>query len=181
MAHLVFTYGTLLSGCGNHAVIAAGELIGEAITTATYAMVSLGGFPGVIPGGETAIAGELYSVSDATLIHLDRLEGNGHFYTRIERTVTLTDGRMRTAWIYELPESHLDHEAIESGSWREWEATHCAAPMPWEMEPELDEAMCEGCDVNVAVKQVMDLELCRSCARIFAEDEEDDLEDGRVA
>ena len=60
----VFVYGTLLSGFGNHARLLAGrsKMIGEAQTYAEYTMVSLGGFPGVIEGGDTSIQGEVYEV-----------------------------------------------------------------------------------------------------------------------
>jgi len=45
-------------------------------------MFSLGSFPGVVRGGETAIEGEVYEVDAATLAGLDQLEGHPHFYRR---------------------------------------------------------------------------------------------------
>lgn len=182
MTHLVFVYGTLLSGCGNHRVIARGERIGEAVTDASFHMVSLGGFPGVIDGGEQVIAGEVYRVDDVTLAGLDQLEGNGHFYTREERRVVTTAGEVFEAWIYLLPARYLDHEGIESGSWR----THVASrPRPtrrwWDepattADPEPDELLCEGCDSAPIEIHVLGLDLCESCARHFVCDVDDDSE-----
>ena len=202
MAHLVFVYGTLLTGCGNHRVIEAGDLVGPAITDAEYTMISLGGFPGVIEGGRVAVAGELYRVSDTTLASLDQLEGNGNFYTRIEREITTTDGELVTAWVYCLPAHYLtDHSVIESGSWREhlrrnppkfqawietaWtdddasdnvdasdDASDWNGSYPWE-EEQL-EIMCAGCDTREARVNVIGMDLCCDCAKLFGSDEEGD-------
>ena len=187
MAHLVFVYGSLLRGLGNHRVIADGELLGEGVTDANYHMVSLGGFPGVIEDGKTAIVGELYRVSDATLRGLDQLEGNGSFYTRVQRTITLTDGRTRTAWIYLLPaeRGYLDNDPVETGSWREYHQRtrrtwwHAAETVYTDDEPELDdhmEVMCEGCETQEATTELYGMQLCRDCVRLLTDDFDTDGE-----
>ena len=194
MTHLVFTYGSLLTGLGNHRVIAAAELIGEAITEAGWTLVSLGGFPGAIEGGEIAIVGELYRVSDATLANLDQLEGNGSFYTRLERKIITTDGREHTAWIYALPSENLNRTIVESGDWREFHALQSPArswfsvstqddtsddddaerygePYPWEIDD--DAIVCEGCECRDATTHAIGLDLCRECARLFVYDDDE--------
>ncbi len=193
MTHLVFTYGSLLTGLGNHRVIAAGELVGEAITEAGWTLVSLGGFPGAIEGGEIAIVGELYRVDDATLAGLDQLEGNGSFYTRVERKIITTDGRERIAWIYALPSENLNRTIVESGDWREFHALRAprrsewfsvstsyddsdddvhADPYPWENDED-DVITCEGCECRDATTKAIGLDLCRECARLFISDDDE--------
>jgi len=74
-----FVYGSLKQGHGNHTILAQSDtakLVEEATTEPIYTMYSLGFFPGVVEGGDTAIIGEIYEVSDAeTKRRLDSLEG----------------------------------------------------------------------------------------------------------
>lgn len=60
-------------------------------------MFSLGGFPGVVPGGDTVIEGEVYEVDAAILVMLDQFEGHPRFY---RRTLLQLDGgdRRPTCW-----------------------------------------------------------------------------------
>lgn len=70
-------------------------------------MKSLGSFPGVIEGVKPGahIYGELYEVTcPQTMKNLDRLEGNGSFYTRYETEIVLPKtGQEFCAWMYQLP------------------------------------------------------------------------------
>lgn len=86
----VFVYGTLLSGEPNHRLLARAEFVGEARTEPAFELVDLGAFPAMIPGGRSAIAGEVYTVDGPTLTNLDRLEGHPRFYIR--QTIRLDDG-----------------------------------------------------------------------------------------
>jgi gamma-glutamylaminecyclotransferase len=97
--HLVFVYGSLKQGFGNHHFLRTATLL-EATRTGSRAfrMESMGGFPAVVKNGSYAIEGELYEVDDETLRNLDRLEGNGRFYNR--ELVFLSSGH--TAWMYLL-------------------------------------------------------------------------------
>lgn len=119
----VFVYGSLLSGFGNHVLLdrEGAEFIREDLTQPEFTMISLGGFPGVIEGGETAITGEVYEVNDIVERSLDRLEGVCHdnpemgLYRR--KTITLTSGEEALIYIYNgSPRSTTD--LIGSGSWR---------------------------------------------------------------
>lgn len=121
--HFVFVYGSLKSGFGNHDLIRHGNgvFIGEAVTVdSDLDMLSMTAFPAVFRGGEYQIAGEVYAVGNACLASLDRLEGNGHFYTREELPVKVHNrfGLGMTnftvpAWIYMVDAP----SEIESG-WR---------------------------------------------------------------
>jgi gamma-glutamylcyclotransferase (GGCT)/AIG2-like uncharacterized protein YtfP len=113
----VFVYGSLLSGLGNHRVIAHAPFLGTARTLRRYTLVSLGAFPGLLEGGHTAIHGELYAVNDETLAVLDRFEGHPGFYVRMPIALA----RRRPAHAYLLPASRAKRcPAIESGDWRQF-------------------------------------------------------------
>lgn len=111
----VFVYGTLLRGEANHRLLATATFVGAAHTPPQFRMVSLGAFPGILAGGRTAIAGEVYAVDAQTLAALDRLEGHPRFYRRTE--IALEDGTRAHAYV--LPaEGYAGHPGIEVGDWR---------------------------------------------------------------
>ncbi len=111
----VFVYGTLLRGEPNHHLLADAELLGEARTEPVFDLVSLGAFPAMIAGGETAVAGEIYEVDPPTLDTLDRLEGHPRFYRR--RSVRLDDGGEVLAYLL-TPDQARGRPRIDSGDWR---------------------------------------------------------------
>jgi gamma-glutamylaminecyclotransferase len=111
----VFVYGTLLSGEPNHRLLADAALVGAARTEPEFDLVSLGAFPAMVPGGRTAIAGEVYEVDRPTLDALDRLEGHPRFYRR--RAVRLDDGGEVLAYLL-TPDQVRGRPRIESGDWR---------------------------------------------------------------
>lgn len=79
MKKLFLVYGTLKQGHGNHRIIAhpSTKFKGTFATPPNYTLFD-GGFPVVERGGETAIQGELYEVSDAeTIGDVFGLEGCG--------------------------------------------------------------------------------------------------------
>lgn len=97
---LLFVFGTLKAGFGNHVVMqrAGGELVGTA-TLPGYEMFSFGGFPGIRPKQGAVVHGELYTVK--SLRPLDSLEGcherkEDSFFWRTDVQVVLksvvTDG-----------------------------------------------------------------------------------------
>jgi len=118
MKHLVFVYGSLLAGLGNHRLLrdSGARLVCEASTgAARFTMLDLGAFPGVVEGGDQRIAGEIYEVSDACFARLDQLEGYPHFYTR-KRVRTSVGVR---AWIYLLANPRCrSEELVPAGQWR---------------------------------------------------------------
>lgn len=109
--HLVFVYGTLKKGYGNHRLLelSSSKHIADAMTfEAKYTMESLGGCPGVYKNGDEAIWGEVYEVSDLGLKSLDSLEGNGCLYTRELVDVVNSEGEKYKAWMYMLPHDDDD-------------------------------------------------------------------------
>ena len=95
--HRIFVYGSLLRGQANHGLLADSRSVGPAETLPRYTLVDLGEFPGLLAGGTTAVAGEVYAVSAATLAQLDRLEEHPHVYER--RPIALASGEPVEAYL----------------------------------------------------------------------------------
>jgi len=119
MTELVFVYGTLKKGYGNHRVMekAGGVLVEpEARTEPYYSMVNLGSFPGVVAHGKTAIKGEVYKVEE--LQWLDYLEGYPSFYNRVQVPITVGP-TTHVCWMYTLSDLYLDQNPlIADGVWK---------------------------------------------------------------
>ncbi len=77
MPTLLFVYGTLKRGCSNHAQLAGQTFVAPARTLPGFRLHDLGGYPGLYarPDDRDGVGGELWSVDDAALAHLDRFEG----------------------------------------------------------------------------------------------------------
>ncbi len=83
----LFIYGTLKRGGSNHVFLAGQHFLGPARTTPGFTLYSLGDYPGMVraPGDTAGVTGELWSVDDACLAELDRLEGlDEGLYERID-------------------------------------------------------------------------------------------------
>ena len=120
MTNLVFVYGTLKKGFGNHRLLEKSHCLGEAYLPRTK-MVNLGAYPAVIAGGKKEVMGEVYQVDEETLARLDRLEGHPSFYERQQvRVFPLLQGVDHwLAWCYFMPQlSQVKHPTIvEDGIW----------------------------------------------------------------
>ncbi len=111
----IFVYGTLLQGEGNHDLLARAEFLGPMRTAPRFSLHDLGGFPGLVAGGEHAVEGEVYIIGPDTLARLDQLEGHPRFYRRAP--LALEDGT--TVETYLLPRNRVEgRPVIPSGSWR---------------------------------------------------------------
>ena len=117
----VFVYGTLMHGHGNHRLLEHSRFVGKAVSEPVFTMLHMGGCPGIIRSGKTAIHGEVYEVNEATLRRLDQLEGHPSFYERQPLSVTTEDGQILTVMGYVLPDGWLGRASnvVESGMWRE--------------------------------------------------------------
>ncbi|AFY27954.1 gamma-glutamylcyclotransferase family protein [Cyanobium gracile] len=109
---LVFVYGTLKRGHGNHHWLLEAPFLGEAVLP-DVVLHDLGPFPMAVPG-EGVVRGEVYRVDAAGLARLDRLEGYPRLYDR--RPLPLADGRQ--AWVYLGRPHQVRHvSAIADGCW----------------------------------------------------------------
>lgn len=111
----VFVYGTLLSGEPNSHLLERGDLVSKATTEPSFELVSLGAFPGMVAGGETAVRGEVYAVDRWTLTAMDRLEGHPRFYRR--EPIRMDDGTEALAYLLS-GEQAAGKTKIASGDWR---------------------------------------------------------------
>ncbi|MBF0470506.1 MAG: gamma-glutamylcyclotransferase [Gammaproteobacteria bacterium] len=109
----VFVYGTLLKGERNHALLQGATLCGSHRTVPIYRLFHLGNYPGVRPGGQSAILGEVYCIDGRILRALDRLEAYPRVYTR-----KLIPTPWGVAWIYLYQEEGSRARQIPSGDWR---------------------------------------------------------------
>lgn len=114
--HVLFVYGSLLSGEVNHGILAGARFLGEATTEPAFELADLGAYPALVRGGTTAVAGELYAVTTPLLALLDHFEGHPHLYRR--EAVELADGRAAEAYFMD-PLRAAGYPRIGSGRWRE--------------------------------------------------------------
>ena len=114
MEHCVFVYGTLLRGELNHPLLKGAVYVGAHRTEPCFTLYLLGGYPGLVGGGGTAVSGEVYRVDDYGLRRLDRLEGYPRLYGR-----RLMPTRFGRAWVYLYRGTVRDRPVIRSGDWRD--------------------------------------------------------------
>jgi gamma-glutamylcyclotransferase (GGCT)/AIG2-like uncharacterized protein YtfP len=121
---LITVYGSLLEGLGNHGIIADKEQshkLGEHILEGGFKMISLGGFPGLIPDDtvNNKIFVETYEVTDAVYARVERLEGYPSFYGR-----TAVETPFGPSAVYTLPDRYSDRlvPADEDGiiNWKKY-------------------------------------------------------------
>ncbi len=90
---LLFVYGSLKRGRRHHAELGGARFVGVARTLPEYRLLDLGEYP-ALSSGCRSIAGELFEVTEALLVELDRFEGDDY-----ERgAVRLEDGSTALAY-----------------------------------------------------------------------------------
>src|SRR5215831_9216536 len=106
MRELVFVYGTLKRGYGNHHILGDSAFIGEGQTLARCRLFNAG-FPVLRrrlnhDGPWNApVRGELYEVADPEVMRrLDALEGEGRMYHRRKKKIVMATGRTVKAFAY---------------------------------------------------------------------------------
>jgi len=114
MGHRVFVYGTLLRGELNHGLLAGATCLGAHRTEPCFTLYALGGYPGLVAAGTTAVSGEVYGVNGGGLRLLDQLEGYPRLFGR--RLIQTPFGR---AWVYLYRGAVRDRPVIHSGDWRD--------------------------------------------------------------
>jgi len=120
MNHKLFVYGTLLSRESNWShYLKNANFLGIDTIEGEFTMVSLEGFPGVIPTGKGKIKGEVYEVDENTYKGIEYLEGyhldiESRFYDKMK-----VNTKYGKAEMYVLDKTYLVYPVIESGNWRE--------------------------------------------------------------
>lgn len=109
---IVFVYGTLMQGYGNHRHLGPSEFLGkEQVKGKLYDLPY--GFPAATKG-RGIIHGECYNVDDKVLNRLDQLEGHPRFY---ERTKVRLLGNGQAAEMYIFKQELRDAPQILDGKW----------------------------------------------------------------
>ncbi len=100
---LLFVYGTLKQGYGNHRLLNKAEFLGTTQTKDKYILLN-SGFPVMMEPNphlkfpELPVRGEVYRIDrDVHLSNLDALEGEGHMYLR--KLVPLLDEPVVSTYI----------------------------------------------------------------------------------
>jgi gamma-glutamylcyclotransferase (GGCT)/AIG2-like uncharacterized protein YtfP len=107
-------YGSLRKGKGNHRLIQHSNQLSQETVAIPFRMVSLGGFPGLIPTKENQnIIIEVYEVDDSTYRDVERLEGFPRFYQKA--VIETSQGE---AEIYVLEDAYYQkYPSVETGDW----------------------------------------------------------------
>jgi len=87
----IFVYGSLMRGEFNHYLLKNNKFLGAGRTKGEYYFYDLGGFPGIVESGKTAVLGEIYEADCSTIVKLDILESHPQFYRRSR--IELEDGQ----------------------------------------------------------------------------------------
>jgi gamma-glutamylaminecyclotransferase len=91
---LLFVYGSLMRERVHHAELRGARFVGVARTVPAYAVVSVAGYPALVPGKDE-VPGELFDVDARLLQRLDVFEGSA--YRR--GTVVLAGGELADAYL----------------------------------------------------------------------------------
>ncbi len=105
--NLLFVYGTLKKGECREQILASQNFLKNVSTAKRYTLFSVGSYPGLVEGGETAIPGELWAVDDRCMERLDMIEGVSFGLFRRGK-VALEGGGVATTYFYGQSTSGLE-------------------------------------------------------------------------
>lgn len=96
---LLFVYGSLKRGFLHHDLLGASPFVRIANTAPGYRLLLLGEYPALAFDADAtgSVEGELYRVSDALLLELDRFEGCPELYRR--EAIGLDDGSTALSYV----------------------------------------------------------------------------------
>ena len=120
MNTLLFVYGTLKRGCGNHRQLTGQAFIGIARTPPGFRLHDMGGYPGLVTAADATegVTGEVWSVDARGLARLDAFEGVAEGLYRRNPIALLPpfhDQLVEAYW----PARAVDHLPVVGANWRE--------------------------------------------------------------
>lgn len=121
--HRLFTYGSLLEGERDHTLLQGARPLGPARTRASYYLVDLGVYAALVPGGTTAVSGELYELDRKALAAIDRAKEHPVLFRR--GSVELEDGSSAEAYLM-TEDKVRGRRRLRGGDWR----TRFSRPRP---------------------------------------------------
>jgi gamma-glutamylcyclotransferase (GGCT)/AIG2-like uncharacterized protein YtfP len=112
---LLFVYDACMSGQPEAAKLAGARSLGSATTEPSFDLVDLGTQISLVPGGTTAVRGEVFAIEAALLATIDVQKGHPTMYKR--RRIRLDDGREVEAYTLD-PDQTRGRRRIRSGDYR---------------------------------------------------------------
>ena len=122
---LFMIYGTFMRRQPGHGNLAGGRFLGEACTAPHYRLFLVDGWPALAEGDRgqgTAIAGELYELSEEHVERLVEVEPTGWRRPPVE----LEDGRRAEAFLADPDLVARGEDISAHGSWASFVASHGA-------------------------------------------------------
>lgn len=113
---LLFVYGTLKRGGCRHAPLSSQRYLGEAKTTARYALHDLGEYPGLVHASQNGMVvhGELYEVNCSLVDWLDAIEGAPEWF---QLDLIEVVGQTGVVWAYFFQGDIEGKPVVASGRW----------------------------------------------------------------
>ena len=115
---LLAVYGSLKSQDGgyfNSWRLRGSKYLGDIKTEAEYTMVDLGGYPAILPNGETAVHCEVYKVNRYDFIDIGRMEMSAGY------KIKAIDTKYGKAclYVFDYPEEVRYATKVVDGNWKE--------------------------------------------------------------
>ena len=111
----IAVYGSLRKNHGNWRWLLNCDPVKTEVVSIPFRMISLGGFPGLIPSAENHdITIEIYDVNDRTYQGIESLEGYPNFYQKA--IIPSSEGDLE---IYVLLDKRYQrgYDSVENGDW----------------------------------------------------------------
>ena len=113
--YLLAVYGSLKFSYFNSPRLKHSEYVGDIKTAAKYTMLDMGGYPAILPDGETAIHCEVYKVRRYDFISIGRMEmGAGYKIKAID-----TKYGKACLYVFDYPEEVIGCSEVVDGNWKE--------------------------------------------------------------
>lgn len=114
----IAVYGSLRKGLHNYRLLEDSNLVSTEVVNIPWRMVSLGGFPGLVPseGENHDITIEVFEVDNTTYQRVEYLESYPSFYQKAK--IETSQGEVEVYVL--LSPRYADLERVESGDWMEF-------------------------------------------------------------
>jgi gamma-glutamylcyclotransferase (GGCT)/AIG2-like uncharacterized protein YtfP len=117
----------LLEGQPGHGLLEGAKLEGAASTEAAFELIDLGAYAAIVPGGSTAVAGEVYDADLETRARIDRERQVPLLFERAR--IRLADGSEAEAYVM-TPDKVRGRRRLRHGDWRKRFAPTVPRPAP---------------------------------------------------